>query len=160
MVPILISPLFWFIPSGSLFQSFMPRSVCMFHEDRLIALHAITDSVIFLSYFIISTRLFKIYRVVEQRQFPFRGFLWMFGIFIFFCGLTHAIGVLNLSVTFYWLDGLVKAICAIFSIITALLFYKIPEVLSNLHTQEEHQHQQEEIDKLRDRITLLEKGTI
>lgn len=148
---------FYFIPAGSLFQQFMPRSVCMFHEPRLIIMHGIDDALIFIAYIIISISLFGAFRIVKEKNIPLQGFLWMFGIFIFFCGLTHAMGVLNLYVTFYWLDGAIKTVCAIFSLLTAFKFVAVPGILKDMYTGEEYRQLMLKNKELEERLTKLEK---
>lgn len=149
--------LFWFIPSGSLFQKFMPRSVCMFREPNLITMHAIADSAIFVAYLVIALCLFQVYKIVEEKELPFKGFLWMFGIFILFCGFTHGMGVLNLWVTYYWIDGAVKAVCAIFSGLTAVYSISVPKVLRDLYTGDEYRSLQRKYDQLEERLKAIEK---
>lgn len=155
-----LSLLFWFIPSGSLFQTFMPRATCMFHDQRLITMHAIADSAIFIAYIIIAVCLFGVYHIVEEKSIPLKGFIWMFGIFILFCGFTHAIGVLNLFVTYYWLDGAIKTVCAIFSGLTAVKFITVPSILRDMYTGDEYRELMKKNAELEKRVSLLEKGTI
>lgn len=157
---IALTLLLWFIPSGSLLNKFMPRSKCMFYESNLIGLHAIADTIIFISYVIIASCLLGIYRIVQEKQIPLKGFLWMFGVFIFLCGLTHAMGVLNLWISYYWLDGAIKALCAVFSLFTAALFFRAPSILKDLYIGTEYKELQEQYRKLQERVSLLEKGIL
>lgn len=111
---------FLFISDENIFQQFMPRRMCMFNNVKLISIHFLSDTIISVSYIVIGLALYRIYKVFEGLQLPWKGFLWMFAGFIFLCGITHAIGVLNLWVTFYWIDGLLKILTAIFSAGVAL----------------------------------------
>lgn len=58
--------------------------------------------------------LYRIYKVFKGLQLPWKGFIWMFAGFIFMFGITHFISVLNIWVTFYWIDGLFKLFTAVF----------------------------------------------
>jgi hypothetical protein len=56
---------------------------------------------------------------------------WMFALFILACGLTHAIEIWALWQPVYGLQGVVKAITALASILTAILLWPlIPRVLA------------------------------
>lgn len=156
ILSISLGMLFWFIPSNQLFQTFMPRSVCMFHEQRLIVMHGIADGIIFISYMTLSICLFKLYDIVKERKLPLKAFIWMFGIFILFCGLTHFMGVLNLWITYYWLDGAIKVICAIFSCLVAINFLPAASMIKDMRTEEEYKHLEDKYQLLADRLSKLE----
>jgi hypothetical protein len=80
----------------------------------------------------------------------------MFGGFISMCGVTHLIGVLNIWITFYWIDGLFKMFTAVFSAGVALTlwsdmksimemevdFKMMAEKLSNIIHEAEDKYQQ------------------
>lgn len=151
-----LSFLFWFIPSGSLFVTFMPRSRCMFGNQNLITMHLISDAAIGIAYFIIAVSLFHVYRIVKEKQIPLKGFTWMFGIFIMFCGLTHIMGVLNLYVTYYWLDGAIKVICAIFSGFTAVNIIEVPDMIKDTISGEKYRELLRENKEIRERLDILE----
>ncbi len=152
--------MFFYIPSEHLFDRFMPRSVCMFHDTKLIALHAMADGIICLSYLVLAIALFSIYGVVTERFLPFKGFIWMFGAFIFLCGITHLIGVINLFVTFYWLDGAIKGLTAIVSIIVAIKFLPATNELRGMRTEQEFKEIEDRLHELEKRVTSNNTGTI
>lgn len=127
---------------GHLLQLYVPRSVCMYHETWLIALHGVSDLLIAAAYFTIPVAL--IWLVQQRRDLAFN---WMFRCFAFFivaCGGTHLFGVLDLWYPFYWLDGMLKAFTALASVITAVLLWRLlplavrlpsPAQLEALNTQ-------------------------
>lgn len=80
----------------------------------------------------------------------------MFGVFIMFCGLTHFIGVLNLYVTFYWLDGAVKIICAIFSGLVAINFLPAVSIIKEIKSNEEYHALENKYDQLKVRLDKIE----
>jgi hypothetical protein len=104
----------------------------MFNNVKLISIHALSDLVIFVSYVSIGASLYVLYKVFRGLSLPWKGFLWMFAGFISLCAITHLISVLNIWVTFYWIDGLFKMLTAIFSAAVALTlrqdFSKIKEM--------------------------------
>jgi two-component system, sensor histidine kinase and response regulator len=73
---------------------FMPHGFCHLWNPRLIALHAISDSLIALSYFAIPVILLRLVR--KRRDLPFSWMFVLFGTFIVACGGTHAMAVWTL----------------------------------------------------------------
>ncbi len=101
----------------------------MFYEGPLISLHVISDMVIFLAYYSIPFAL--VYFVRRRRDVAFGLVFWMFAAFILACGTTHLFGVLDIWQPYYRLDGIVKAITAALSIITAIALWKLmPQLLA------------------------------
>jgi signal transduction histidine kinase/ActR/RegA family two-component response regulator len=110
-------------------SQFMPHGHCYLWKPALLWLNAGTDGLIFLSYLAISGML--VYMVLRLRTIPFNNIYLLFGIFIFACGLTHLMEIVNIWVPSYWLAGLVKLITAIASLGTAIL---LPSYLPKIQT--------------------------
>ncbi len=88
-------------------------------NKRLLALHVVSDSLIFLSYLSIScTIAWFLHR--EKQHLPFAWIFLAFGTFIVACRFTHAMDVVVLWVPLYWFSGDFKFITAIASVITAI----------------------------------------
>lgn len=100
-------------------SQFMPHGHCYLWQPALVWLHASTDSLIFLSYMAISGML--AYLVLKMKEIPFHSIYILFGTFIFACGWTHLVEVLNIWVPTYWFAGTLKAITAIASVGTAIM---------------------------------------
>jgi diguanylate cyclase (GGDEF)-like protein/PAS domain S-box-containing protein len=99
--------------------SFLPHGFCYLWNRQLLALHVISDSLIFLSYLAIAcTIAWLLYR--ERHRLPFTWIFSAFGVFIVACGFTHAMEVVVLWVPLYWLAGDIKFITAIASVTTAI----------------------------------------
>lgn len=110
-------------------QDFMPHGYCYLWNTPLVWLHVACDSLIFLSYLSIPFTL--LYFIRRRRDLPFNWMFVCFGTFIIACGFTHAMEVWNLWHANYWLSGAVKAITALSSVLTAILFVKlIPQALA------------------------------
>lgn len=108
--------------------SFMAHGYCLMWRSDLIALHAISDAVIFLSYFIIPVAIF--YFVVRRQDLAHKGILWLFAAFILACGATHLIGLATLWQPIYGVEGVVKAATASVSAFTAVVaWFVIPKAL-------------------------------
>ncbi len=111
------------------FIDFMPHGHCFWWRPEIVWLHAISDLVIGLSYFSIS--IMVVCFVKRRKDLPFHGMFQLFAAFIFLCGMTHFISIVTLWVPAYRIDGVVKALTAATSLITAvLLFPVIPQVMA------------------------------
>lgn len=142
------SSLVWIAPSGGFAQitlkllltmalvrlstsvlSYVPHGHCYLWQTGLVSLHALSDGLIALSYYLIAVAL--IYFAQRRQDIPFRGLFWLFAAFIGFCGTTHAFEVWTLWVPSYWISGIAKALTALVSFWTALeLIPRIPLALA------------------------------
>jgi diguanylate cyclase (GGDEF)-like protein/PAS domain S-box-containing protein len=109
-------------------SNFLPHGFCYLWNPRLLALHIVSDAVIFLSYMAISWTLLLLYRRLKK-HFPFSWIVVAFGLFIVACGLTHLLEIIVLWLPVYWLAGEVKAITAVASAATAIVLpFLVPKI--------------------------------
>ena len=94
-----------------------PHGICLLWEPELIWLHVVSDAVIAASYFSIPVAL-SIF-VSKRRDVDFGWIFWAFALFIMACGFTHVLSIVTLWVPVYGIEGLIKAMTALASIITA-----------------------------------------
>jgi PAS domain S-box-containing protein len=99
-------------------ENFMPHGMCLLWVPGLLWLHVISDVLITLSYFSIPVAILYVMRKSKVVVMPWIYIL--FGSFILLCGITHALSVLVLWNPVYRLEGVVKALTALVSIITAI----------------------------------------
>ena len=113
-----------------LFSSdFMGHGYCYLWQPGIVWLHTISDTMIALSYYVIPLAL--VYFVRKRRDLPFHWMFLMFGIFIFGCGTTHLMEVWTVWHGTYRLAGVIKAITAASSVVTAALFvHLVPEAVA------------------------------
>jgi signal transduction histidine kinase len=110
-------------------RHFMPHGQCLLWDPPLLWLDAVSDSITAVTYYAIP--LLLIYLVSKRRDLPFRWMFWMFGIFIFACGTTHAMDVVTIWYPAYWAAGVAKAVTAIVSLVcVGLLIPLMPKVLA------------------------------
>jgi PAS domain S-box-containing protein len=88
-------------------------------DSRIVWLHVITDALIALSYYAIPVIL--IYFIRKHRNLPFNWIFWMFAGFILACGTTHLMEIWNIWHGDYVLAGVIKAITAALSVLTAAM---------------------------------------
>lgn len=108
---------------------FMPHGVCYLWDPRMVWLHVISDGLIALSYYCIPVIL--VYFICKNREIPFNRIFWMFGVFILACGTTHLMEIWNIWHGSYLLAGMIKAVTAVVSLVTAtMLIPLVPKVIS------------------------------
>ena len=113
---------------------FMPHGFCYLWTPDLIGLHAMSDSLIALSYLSIPITLVHFAR--KRRDIPFTWMFLCFGAFVVACGGTHLMEVWTIWFPSYWLAGEVKAVTACFSVATAILLIQLtPRALALPATQ-------------------------
>jgi signal transduction histidine kinase len=115
---------------GILSSKFLPHSYCYLYNQQLIALHAGSDAVIWISYLAISCTLVYLVRRT-RREVPFSWMFLAFGLFIVACGFTHLMEIVVLWRPLYWLAGDVKLITAAASIVTAIA---LPGLIPQVHS--------------------------
>jgi PAS domain S-box-containing protein len=98
---------------------FLPHGTGYLWQPGVLWLNVISDLAISLAYYAIAVLLFWFLR--KRQDVKFSWILVAFGGFILACGTTHLLGVWNLWHDTYRLDGVMKAISALASLITILL---------------------------------------
>ncbi|AVH73677.1 PAS domain S-box protein [Nostoc sp. 'Lobaria pulmonaria (5183) cyanobiont'] len=110
-------------------SQFIPHGHCYLWKPGLVWLHLISDVLTGLAYYSIPVML--VYFVRKRRDMPFGWIFLMFSTFIVACGTTHLMDVWTLWYPTYWLSGLLKAITAFVSVLTAIqLVPLMPQVLA------------------------------
>src|SRR5882762_9221675 len=108
---------------------FSPHGICLLWEPELIWLHVASDAVIAAAYFSIPVAL-SIF-VSKRRDVDFGWIFWAFAIFIMACGFTHVLSIVTLWVPVYGIEGLIKALTALASIVTAVILWPlVPKLLA------------------------------
>ncbi len=110
-------------------DGFMQHGMCYEWNPAVIWLHVISDSIIALAYYSIPFTL--LYFIRKRRDMVFDWMFVCFAVFIVACGTTHLMEIWNIWYPTYWLSGVIKAITALTSIVTAILLIRlIPQALA------------------------------
>jgi PAS domain S-box-containing protein len=114
--------------------NFLPHLYCYLGKPGLVWTHVVADSLIGLSYVMISGTL--VYLVHKGRHdIPFHWMFLAFGSFIVACGGTHFMEVVTVWVPVYVLSAGVKIFTALVSVTTAVLLpFTVPQILSLIQT--------------------------
>jgi PAS domain S-box-containing protein len=131
LIPFLIWPT---LASWILTSNFLPHLYCYLGKPGLVWTHVIADSLIGLSYVMISGTL--VYLVQRGRHdIPFHWMFLAFGSFIVACGGTHFMEVVTIWVPVYVLSASVKIATALVSVTTAVILpFTVPRILSLIQT--------------------------
>jgi len=113
-------------------NSLPPHGFCLLWDPALIWLHATSDIVIGFSYYAIPVALAAV--VYNRRDFAFGWLFWMFALFILACGTTHFMEVWVLWHPDYAAQGLIKAVTATASLMTATLLWPLVPKFVNFPT--------------------------
>lgn len=115
---------------ATLIPAYIPHGHCYLWQTGLVGLHVTADALIALSYFSIPIALAYIAR--KRQDLPFKEIFILFSAFIIFCGVTHLMAIWTLWHPDYWQSGLLKAITALISVITAATLVPIVPKALNL----------------------------
>jgi signal transduction histidine kinase len=108
---------------------FSPHGICLLWEPELIWLHVTSDALIAAAYFSIPVALSIL--VSKRRDLDFGWIFWAFAIFIMACGFTHVLSIVTLWVPIYGIEGIVKALTAVASVVTAAILWPLlPKILA------------------------------
>lgn len=103
--------------------SFMPHGYCLMWRPDLVALHAVSDMLIFLAYASIPAALVVFVR--KRPELEHRSTLVLFAAFILACGFTHLVAMFTLWQPMYGLQGIIKAMTALISLLTAFAIWPL-----------------------------------
>ena len=111
--------------------SLMPHGYCLIWNSVLLWLHVISDVLIVLSYY--SIPFIILFYVRKHKDFPFDRLLLMLSAFIIACGTTHLVSIITIWILLYWLEGLLKLLTGLLSVITAItMYFIVPKVLAEM----------------------------
>jgi len=137
----------------------MPHGHCFLWRPDLLWLHVGSDLAIVLAYYSIPLAL--VYFTKRRTDLHFRGLFLLFGLFIFLCGTTHLMDVWTTWSASYWIEGVVKAVTAAVSLITAVVLWPIvPKALSlpsPMQLQTANENLRQEVAERRKAETLFRK---
>ncbi|AEP31450.1 PAS domain S-box protein [Brumicola nitratireducens] len=108
---------------------YMPHGHCYLWQPGILWTNVISDLVIAFSYFSIPFVL--LYMVQQRKDQKFKGVFILFALFILSCGLTHLFSVYTIWNGSYGTHGILKAITAVVSALTAaVLFLNLDKLIA------------------------------
>ncbi len=117
------------VETGSLFERFTPHGMCYQWRPDILWLNVGSDVIIAIAYILIPAGL--LYFMNRRSEVIYPALIYLFCIFIFSCGVTHAFGIWTVWNGQYGVQGLIKSFTAAASVATALMLYPaIPKLLA------------------------------
>jgi PAS domain S-box-containing protein len=109
---------------------YMPHGMCLLWQPWLMGLHIASDALIAAAYFAIPLGIAIFVRRRSDLNVQHRLMAVLFAVFITACGFTHVMSIVTLWAPYYVAEGLIKAVTAVVSIVTALaLPFLVPQLL-------------------------------
>lgn len=110
-------------------KNLIPHGYCLSWNPELLWLNVIADLLMVLSFY--SIPLMLVYFIRQRKDVPYSWLVTLAASFIVACGTMHLLAVITIWIPLYWLDGLLKALTATVSVVTAVLMRRvIPSALS------------------------------
>jgi diguanylate cyclase (GGDEF)-like protein len=103
--------------------SLMPHGHCLEWRHDLLFLYVGGDIATSLAYLIIPFALIRL--VTLRKDLNFNWLFLMFAGFIFFCGLTHILAIVNIWHGYYYIQGVTKTITGLISMLTAIVLWRL-----------------------------------
>lgn len=117
------------IINGLFDGSFMPHGHCLKWQTDLLFMHVVGDALTVIAYFLIPIALIQLVR--KRDDLAFNWIFVMFAAFIFLCGVTHLMALINIWHGYYFLSGLAKLATGIVSVTTTIMIgYLLPKVIT------------------------------
>lgn len=109
--------------------NFMPHGMCFLWRPDLLILHAGSDLLIAAAYYSIPLALLMLWR--KRSSLEYGWIFKLFALFILACGTTHLLAVWNIWNGNYYLEGIIKFLTALVSVVTAILLWPLlPKLVS------------------------------
>ncbi len=106
-----------------------PHGYCLLWKTDLVVLHAVSNALIAAAYFVMP---FVIMLFLRKRpDIKHRLLFWIFALFILACGITHVLNVITIWIPAYYLSGVMLAITAVISLVSAIaVIYFFPKLVA------------------------------
>lgn len=115
--------------------SFMPHGHCLKWQGDLLFMHFFGDLLTATAYFLIPLALIHLFR--KRNDLAFNWIFMMAAAFIFLCGVTHFMAIINIWHGYYYLSGIAKLATGIVSIMTTIMiWYLLPRIIAIPSNQE------------------------
>ena len=109
--------------SLALSAAFLPHGYCLLWDPVLLWTLVGSHVVIGLSYYSIPVALIAF--LSRQKNLRYNWVFWLFSLFIFACGTTHFVGLVNIWYPIYRIDAAVMAVTAGISLATAIMLWPL-----------------------------------
>jgi len=134
---------------------FMPHGHCYMWTPSVLWLNVGSDAAIALAYFSIPLALLSVVRQRKDLDYPW--LLLLFASFIVSCGITHLVAIMTTWNGAYRLEGLVKLITAVVSLVTAIALWPLVPKLVSLPSPGKLEDLNARLQRRIDHLELMEE---
>ena len=142
--------------------SFMPHGHCLQWRPDLLSLYVIGDILTAIAYSIIPLAL--VYLVKKRTDLDYNWIFLMFATFIFLCGVSHFLSLINIWHGYYYIEGISKLATGIISIITAVMVWRLMPAALAIPSNEEFRTKNQLLEQAQKKLLksnqLLEKRVL
>jgi len=142
--------------------SLMPHGQCLLWRPDLLLLHVGGDLMTLVAYFTIPPAMLVFRK--KRKDLKFDWLLILFAAFIFLCGITHLMGLINIWQGYYFIEGLTKFMTGFVSVVTAIavwyllpIIMKVPTLGALITNSEVLKQSEQEITDARETLMELEQ---
>jgi diguanylate cyclase (GGDEF)-like protein len=130
--------------------SLMPHGHCLLWRGDLLFMHVGGDILTTLAYFTIPILLIRLVKKRDDLAFD-RIFL-MFAAFIFLCGVTHLISLINVWHGYYFIEGIAKISTGVVSALTAIVAWRLLPIAISIPSRARLVSANEQLRRAREEI--------
>lgn len=135
---------------------FMPHGHCYLWQPEILWAHLLSDATIAAAYYAIPITL-GIFMYKRRSTIPYPEIVGLFVAFIFLCGTTHLFSIATIWYPAYELQGYLKMMTAIVSLLTAIVLApKLPELIALPGVQQTLEKTEQSMAVLKQRNEQLE----
>ncbi|MDC8832004.1 GGDEF domain-containing protein [Alteromonas gilva] len=135
--------------------SLMPHGHCLLWRGDLLFLHLAGDISTVLAYALIPVGIF--YFIHKRKDIEFSWLALLFACFIAFCGASHLIGILNIWHGYYFIEGVIKLLTGIISIVTAIFLWRLMPSFIRIPSIEMLQERNAQLEAVRSELEEVNK---
>ena len=137
-------------------ESIFGTGVHALWKPEILWAHLLSDATIALAYYAIPVAL-GIFLYKRRKAFPYPEILGLFVAFIFLCGTTHLFAIVTIWHPLYEIQGWLKVLTAIVSLMTAIVLApKLPELIAIPGVQQSLEQAESTMTELQQRNQQLE----
>ncbi|NVK57049.1 MAG: diguanylate cyclase [Alteromonadaceae bacterium] len=135
--------------------SLMPHGHCLLWRGDLLFLHLAGDISTVIAYALIPFAIF--YFLHKRKDIGFTWLAVLFGGFIAFCGASHLIGIINIWHGYYFIEGVIKLLTGIISIVTAIFLWRLMPTFIKIPSIEMLQERNTQLEAVRSELEQMNK---
>jgi hypothetical protein len=154
---LVLSSLFLIVFSEDVTSYVILTNLPSLHNQKLLIIHLIANTMLFISKLGIGILLLKLYSRLKARGVPFVGYIWIYAVWLVLMSFVFAMNILAIYRVYVWLDGLIRLSAGIFGVAALLTLLKGYKLIIGMKTPEEYGKLADQLNALREENQALQK---